>query len=134
MEVEQVLQQLPAGGERRRHQLDETLRVIGRDVLVRERRAEQPGMHRLRQGAGRLDPQGLFFDAFAPALQDLGLSTIDERGKPPLEHAIDAGSPTHSSLYKFNGAPWFDWFELFDLLFRRRLGILPPRRWVAQLP
>ena len=41
VQVEQVLQQLPARAERRRDQLDQRLGIVGGDVLVGERRTQR---------------------------------------------------------------------------------------------
>ena len=47
VQVQQVLQQLPARAEGRRHQLDQRFGVIGGDVLVGQRRAQRGRMGRL---------------------------------------------------------------------------------------
>src|SRR3569833_212853 len=105
-QIEQVLQQFPARGERGSHQLDEALRVVGRDVLVRERRAEPSRMRRLRKLSGRCDPQRFFLDALAPPLQNLRLTTVDERGKPPFEGAIDTESSHAPSSTCCSASVW----------------------------
>jgi len=49
VQVQQVLQQLPAVGEGRGDQLDQRFGVIGGDVLVGERRAERDRMWSVRE-------------------------------------------------------------------------------------
>ena len=53
VQIQQVLQQLPALRERRRHQLDERFGKIRGDVLVRQRGAERARMRRVREIARR---------------------------------------------------------------------------------
>ena len=89
VQVEQVLQQLPARRESGRHQLDQRFGIIRRDVLVGERRSERARVRGLRQAPHGRDPQRLLLHTLAPALQQLGLTAVDERGEAPLEDAID---------------------------------------------
>ncbi len=92
VQVEQVLQQLPARAERGRHQLDQRLGIVRGDVVVRERGAERGGMRRLRDVAVGRDAQGFLFDALAPALNDPGLAAVDQRREGVFELAVDGGA------------------------------------------
>ena len=71
VQVEQVLQQLPAGAEGRRDELDQRLGIVRGDVLVGERGAQRARMRRLRDAAVGRDAQRFLFDALAAALNDL---------------------------------------------------------------
>src|SRR6185437_14679284 len=92
VQVEEVLQQLPSGGERRRDQLDQRLGIVGRDVLTGERGAERAWVRRRSEASLRRDAQGLLLQALAAALEDLRLAAVDERGQAPLEGDIEAGA------------------------------------------
>ena len=84
VQVQQVLQQLPALRERRRDELDERFGEIRGDVLVRQRRAERgAGARCCASRAVRRDAQRLLLYALAPALQDLRLAAVDEGGEAP---------------------------------------------------
>ncbi len=91
VQVEQVLQQLPGGRERRGHQLDQRLGVVGRDVLVGERGAQRARVRCLREPSIGRHAQGLLLHALAPTLQDFGLPTVHESGQAPLKHTIYGG-------------------------------------------
>ena len=71
VQVEQVLQQLPARAEGRRDQLDQRLGIVRGDVFVGERRAERARMRRLRDAPVGRDAQRFLLDALAAALNDL---------------------------------------------------------------
>src|SRR6185437_11982613 len=92
VQVEEVLQQLPSGGERRRDQLDQRLGIVGRDVLTGERGAERAWVRRRSEASLRRDAQGLLLQALAATLEDLRLAAVDERGQAPLEGDIEAGA------------------------------------------
>ena len=89
MDVAQILQQFPRLAERRGDQLDQGLGKIGRDVLVRERRAERGRMTGLRDLARGRDAQRFLLDAFAPAAQHRPFAGIDESRQPALEFLVD---------------------------------------------
>ncbi len=90
MQIEQVLEQLPALRERRRHELDERFGKISRDVIVGQRRPERTRMRAPREIAFRRHPQRLFLHTLAPTLQHLRLAGVDEGGEASFEDAIDA--------------------------------------------
>ena len=91
VQVAEVLQQLPGLAEGGRDQLDQRLRVVGRHVRTRQRRAQPRRMRRLGDPSLRRHPQRLLLDPLASALQRAGLARVDQRGQPSLEAAIDAG-------------------------------------------
>src|SRR5579862_4565925 len=97
MQVEEILQQLPARGKSRRHELDERFGIVRRDVLVGERRAQQRRVRRLRDAAGGIDAQRFLLDPLAPALEDLRLAAVDQAGKASLKDAIDTLSSHESA-------------------------------------
>src|SRR5690606_644349 len=63
MQIAQILQQLPGLGKRGRDELDQRFGIVGRDVLVSQRRTERRRMRALLDPALRRDPQRLFLDA-----------------------------------------------------------------------
>src|ERR1039457_3592606 len=91
MQVNKVLQELPAGREGRRHKLDQRLGVVRRDVLVGERRAERARMRGFDDVPAARDAQRLLFHSLAAALQDLRLAAVDESGKSSFELTVDTG-------------------------------------------
>src|ERR1700735_2509585 len=101
MQVEEVLQELPARREGRRHQLDQRLGVVCRDVLVGERRAERARMRGLADVTGAGNAQRLLFHALAAALQDVGLAAVDESRKSSFEFTVYAGLGHDSLVLRF---------------------------------
>ena len=85
MQVEQVLQQFPAGGEGRRDKLNQRLGIVGRDVLVRERGTERTRVRRDRDVPVGRDAQRLALQPTAAAGQQLLLAAVTQRRQPPLE-------------------------------------------------
>jgi hypothetical protein len=96
MQIEQVLQQLPAGRESRRHQLDQRLGIIRRDVNIGECRAQGPRVGGGCQRAIGTHAQRFLLDTLAATLQDLRLTVVDECGQSPLKGAIDS-RPAHGA-------------------------------------
>ncbi len=80
VQVEQVLQQFPRSGERRRDQFDQRLGVVGRDVLVGQRRTELTGVRSRGKTPVRGHPQRLLLDALAAPLENFGLAAVDQGG------------------------------------------------------
>ncbi len=103
VQVEHVLQELPAGLEGRRYQLDQRLGEIRGDVFVGERAAQCGGVRRLRDAALGRDAQRLFLDALSATLQDARLTTIDEGRESLFELAIDGGA--HEGRHLAGSAP-----------------------------
>ena len=89
VQVEQILQQLPALRERRRHQLDQRLGIVGGDVLVGERGAEQPAGAAVR---ARLPSGSTRSDSFSTPLRP----PCRICGSPPLTRLERRRSKTRS--------------------------------------
>ena len=69
MNVAQILQQFPSVLKRRRHEFDQGLGKIRRDVFVGEGRTQILRMPRLCDLPGRRDAQGFLFYPLAAAAQ-----------------------------------------------------------------
>src|SRR5581483_10610225 len=68
VQVEKVLQQLPRGREGGGDELDQSLGIVGRDVLAGQRRAERVRVGRLHETSLRRDAQRLLLQALAATL------------------------------------------------------------------
>ncbi len=112
VQVQQVLQQLPGRREGGRDELDQGLGIVGRDVLVGERRAERQWVRRFCKAPVGRHPQRLLLHALAPTLQDLGLAAVHECGQALLEGAVYCGCAHPFSICCIPGAsivlpaPW----------------------------
>src|SRR3954462_14115360 len=96
VQVEQVLQQLPAAREGGGHQLYQRFGKVGRDVYIRQGGAEVARMRSGCQDAIGAHTQRLLLDTLASALQDLRLTTVDEGRQTALKNPIDAW-PAHGA-------------------------------------
>jgi hypothetical protein len=88
VDVAEILLQLPGARERRRDELDERFRIVGRDEGVRERRAERARMRRLRDAPLGRDAERLALDPLEAAGQDAALAGIYESREAALELAV----------------------------------------------
>ena len=89
VQVAEVLGQLPGLGERRRDQLDQRLGVVGGQVLVAERRAQDPGVGGLGDAALGGDPEGLLLDPLEAALQGGGGAAVDQGPQAAFVGAVE---------------------------------------------
>ena len=89
VQVAEVLGQFPGLGKGRRHQLDQRLGIVGRDVLVGQRRAQRLRVGRRGDPASRRDPEGFLLDALEPALERGGGTAVHETRQAAFKTAID---------------------------------------------
>ena len=92
VDVAEVLLQFPGARERRRHELDQGFRVVGRDVRVGQRRAERRRMRRLRDLPVGRDPERLPLDPLQAARKHAALAGVHEAGQAAFEGAVEAVS------------------------------------------
>ena len=92
VDVAEVLLELPGTRERRRDELDQGFRVVGRDVRVGQRRAERSRVRRLRDPPVGRDPERLPLHPFQAARQHAVLTGIHEPRKAAFEGAVEAVS------------------------------------------
>ncbi len=85
MYIAQELERFPIACARRRHEFEQRFRVIGRNVRMRQRRAERSRMWLAGQSPVSIDAQAFLFDAAQAMPDKIGMPVFPEPGKPRLQ-------------------------------------------------
>ena len=103
VQVEQVLQQLPARRERGRDELDERLGVVGRDVLVRERGARaRRGCAVCAMRASGVTRRDSFSTPLRPPCRICGSPLLISAASRRSNDAVDRGSQRYQRIRRIS--------------------------------
>jgi hypothetical protein len=109
VQVAEVLEEFPALGKGWRDQLDQRFGVVGRDVLVGERRPQRLRVRGLDDQAPGRDPQRLLLDPLQAALQGTTPPAVHQGGEALVEDAVEGHrirEPRKNGLTGYQSRPF----------------------------